>query len=760
MKASTFRLGEILKEAGLLSSDKWEEAQSEQKATGKSMLDILKQDVNIETFKDLGGKLTSPFGQNRQKQIQKVLVDSGFITLEELNSVIEKEDKEAGKIGQLLVEQGKITEEQRQTALDEQKESGLALGRILLNKGWITPQELSEALKIQSSEIKVILNYDVALAEILTNTKILPKKKVDDALAEAQESGERLGEVLVKNKILTQTKVNEIFEEALNIPFVNINRTKLEVDVVRMVPENIIRESLVLPVKQAGKQLSVAMVNPLDSGLIEKLGMLTGCEIIPLLAIESALKKSINTYFEQLESEIAARKHEQEEKEQLRKRTVTTKRTRVTKTTKVTKKSREAAKETKAVESPFQQPSLAGGPVDIDMENIGDLIDSASTVDLVASIVESAINARSTDIHLEPQGTGLRVRYRIDGMLHDVMTIPEKMVIPVMSRLKILANMDVTERRRPQDGSISFSVRERPFDMRVATLPLKLGEKMVMRVLDKSRVLTGLPQLGLETEDMALLETLIYKPYGMILVTGPIGSGKTTTLYSALNEVNVLTANIVTIEDPVEYQLPGINQIEVDHKVDMTFAAGLRAILRQDANILMVGEIRDAETAAIAVRAANTGHLVLSTLHTNDSASALTTLMQLGVPPFLITGAVIGVVAQRLVRKICDNCKSEYEAPESLKRDLSLSEDEMNAKFFKGEGCEQCFRTGYHGRKGIYEILEVTPDIKELILRKASDREIKDVAIKQGMSTLAENVKKKVLSGETTIEEAMRVVYL
>jgi len=386
--------------------------------------------------------------------------------------------------------------------------------------------------------------------------------------------------------------------------------------------------------------------------------------------------------------------------------------------------------------------------------------ESATTVQIVNTIFAGAVQARATDIHIEPQVPRMRVRYRIDGMLFDVLTVPQALETSIISRIKILADMDITERRLPQDGRLSFQLDEQEYNMRVATIPTVHGEKLVLRLLMKSNVLTGLKQLGLELDDEQRLRSLIAKPQGMILVTGPIGSGKTTTLYAALNEVNILTSNIVTIEDPVEYQLAGINQVEVDTKIGLTFASGLRSILRQDADILMVGEVRDVETATVAVRAALTGQQLFSTLHTIDAPSAITTLGNFGIQPYLIASALSGVVAQRLVRRVCPGCRRWYTPSPAVLRQLGLVPKQGEWQFAYGVGCEACYYTGYLGRTGLFEILRVSETLRHLITDRASEQEIKAAAVREGMHTLQQSGITKIIQGTTTPPEVMREVYL
>lgn len=385
--------------------------------------------------------------------------------------------------------------------------------------------------------------------------------------------------------------------------------------------------------------------------------------------------------------------------------------------------------------------------------------ENATAVQIVNAIFEGAVKARATDIHVEPQVPRMRVRYRIDGMLFDVLTVPQPLETSIISRIKVLADMNITERRLPQDGRLTFHMDGQEYNMRVATVPTAQGEKLVLRLLMKSNVLTGLKQLGLEPDDEQRLRSLIAKPQGMILVTGPIGSGKTTTLYSALNEVNILTNNIVTIEDPVEYQLAGINQVEVDTKIGLTFASGLRSILRQDADILMVGEIRDVETATVAVRAALTGQQLFSTLHTIDAPSAITTLGNFGIQPYLIASALSGVVAQRLVRRICLQCRQWYTPSPAIVWQLGLDPGQQ-WQFAHGVGCETCYYTGYLGRTGLFEILRVSETVRHLITVRASEAEIKAAAVREGMHTLQQSGITKIIQGVTTPQEVMREVYL
>lgn len=472
----------------------------------------------------------------------------------------------------------------------------------------------------------------------------------------------------------------------------NLFEQKLSPQVLRMLPEDVIRRYKVLPIKLEGNILEVAMVDPDNLEALDEMKLLTGCKISPIQASENQLVATIEKHFRVEESTKQALIDMRME-------------------------GLKAAKKREGEETEEEVVRAEDQPV----------------VKLMNSIVNGAISARASDIHLEPQDPEMRVRYRIDGVLHDVMTIPRHIEPALVSRAKIISNMDITEKRHPQDGHVTVTFQGKTFDLRVSSMPDIAGEKIVLRILDKSQMLLGLEELGLNKEEEEVIKTLISKPYGMIFVTGPTGSGKTTTLYSVLNRLNNEEVNIITVEDPVEFKLAGINQTQVNPAADITFANELRSILRQDPNIIMVGEVRDKETAEIAVQAALTGHLVLSTLHTNDAPSAVTRLIDMGIEPFLISSTVIGVVAQRLARMICKECK--------------------------GKGCNYCYNTGMKGRTGVFEIMTVTNGIKKLIQEKAPASTIKELAIKEGMKTLQMSGEEKVKQKICTKEEVGRVVY-
>ncbi|MFH1847324.1 MAG: GspE/PulE family protein [Candidatus Omnitrophota bacterium] len=476
---------------------------------------------------------------------------------------------------------------------------------------------------------------------------------------------------------------------------INLKEQKLDPQVVMMISENIARKHKIIPVKLDKNDLFVAMTDAENLPLIDELKLLTGCVIKPVKAEEKDVAQAISHYY------------------------------------KVEEGSRQALIDMRV--DRLKEVGKKKASAMLLEEEIYKLED-LPVVKLVNSIFNGGINSKGSDIHLEPQDPEMVVRYRVDGILHDIMTIPKHIEKQLVSRIKVLSNMDITERRKPQDGHILLNKDDKEYDLRVSTMPTIGGETVVMRIFDKSSMLISLEKLGFTGEDENKFRELIKKPYGMVLVTGPTGCGKTTTLYAILRQLNSEERNIITIENPVEYKLNKINQVQVDEGANMTFATGLRTILRQDPDIIMVGEIRDKETAEIAIQAALTGHLVFSTLHTNDAASAVTRLVDMGVEPFLIASTVIGCLAQRLCRVICPECR--------------------------GKGCNMCYDTGYKGRIGIYELLAVSENIQNLILNRKSAVEIKHAAVTEGMKTLEDNGNKKVQDGVTTVEEVERVIYL
>ncbi len=493
----------------------------------------------------------------------------------------------------------------------------------------------------------------------------------------------------------------------------NLSEHKIDRQVANMLPEEVVRRLNMLPIRIEVDQLYTATIMPLNLPGMDEIRMLTGLRVKPVIVPEKDLDHAIDEQFS----------------------------------------IRQTAKQA-IVDMRLQE--LATPRAEAQKETLR--IEEAPVVALVNSIIRGAVNDHASDVHLEPQYPEMRVRYRINGILHDIMTIPKHTEASIISRIKLLADMDITERRKSQDGHISIDIEDRQIDLRISTVLTINGEKTVMRVLDKGTMLIELDQLGLSSEQAETFKSFIAHPHGMVLVTGPTGSGKTTTLYAILKQLDVIARNIITVENPVEYQMPNINQIQVNPHTDLTFATALRTIVRQDPDVIMIGEIRDSETADIAIQSALTGHLVLSTLHTNDAVGAVVRLLDMGIQPFFIASAVVGVIAQRLVRTICPECK-EFYRPSSAELQMLDLPDDIGDVIARGKGCNFCFDTGYRGRRGIYEILRIDEDIRELILAQAPASEIKRAALAKGMKSLREMGREQVLQGISTIEEVQRVTY-
>ncbi|MCR4784969.1 MAG: type II secretion system ATPase GspE [bacterium] len=565
------------------------------------------------------------------------------------------------------------------------------------------------------------------IGKMLVDEGFITERQLSKAKAQAESSNEPLDKILVTKGFVTDKDIVETLGKSMNVAFVDLEEKQLDPELVKSIPEHLAKRYNVIPVEQRDNRLTLAMVDPLNVLAIDDIRLITGFDIKPVIATEDAIKKVINSTFETTDLVAVD----------------------------------DAVKD--IAETDFGNMDVEDDieETDIDINKLKELVDEAPIVRVVNLIISQAINDKASDIHIEPEVRNVKVRYRVDGVLHDVMSPPKHIQAPMVSRIKIMSNMDIAERRIPQDGKIHLRHDGREFDLRVSTVPCIHGEKVVMRILDRGSVMLGLNKLGFSEANQRMFEDIVEKPYGMILVTGPTGSGKSTTLYSCLNKLNTGLTNIMTIEDPVEYQLPGINQVQVNPKAELTFASALRAFLRQDPDIIMVGEIRDTETAGIAVESALTGHLVLSTLHTNDAAGAISRLIEMKIEPFLVASSVIGILAQRLARTICPNCKEAYEPePEAVRRfGLSMYSDTV-INFYKGRGCDNCKMTGYKGRTGIHEILTITDRVRALILRRSSTAEIKQAAIEEGMRTMQDDALAKVLSGATSMEESLRVVYV
>lgn len=547
----------------------------------------------------------------------------------------------------------------------------------------------------------------------------ISEKQLIDAQAVQKIEGIKIGAALIKLGYITEDELVESMSELYGYPVFKIDSYKIDPLVVKLLPEDVIRKYKVLPFLREGNIIRVLITDPANEIALEQLKFfLSGFKILFYIGKDSDFKNLINKFFGEEGAEIYSKETVHE-----------------------------------LVESAVQEPSITQPE-----EEQAILEVDAPLIRLVNQIIVNAISKRASDIHIEPFEDNIYIRYRIDGVLHDILTLPPKLKSALITRIKIMANMDISERRLPQDGRIKMKIGKKEVDFRVSTLPSIFGEKIVLRILEKGSLQLDLTKLGFEEESLNFFIEALSKPYGMILVTGPTGSGKTTTLYSSLMKLRKPEVNIVTVEDPVEYTLPRITQVQVQEDIGRTFAQVLRSFLRQDPDIILVGEIRDFETAEIAIKAALTGHLVLSTLHTNDAPSTITRLVNMGIEPFLIASSVILIVAQRLVRKLCESCKKEQKISKETFLKLGFPEESFDSlKIYEAQGCAECNQTGYRGRVALYEVMPIKDEIRELILTGASTNEIKKEAIKLGMLTLRHSGIRKIMAGITSIEEVLRV---
>ena len=559
------------------------------------------------------------------------------------------------------------------------------------------------------------------IGKILIDQGFITKEQLEIALKEQKKRNnkDKIGKILLEKKFLTEEELVNALSFKLGIPIVDLNRYEINKEILEILPLEMIKKYRAIPINRLGNTLIVAMEDPTDLNAINDIRFYTNYNIDVVIATPSAIDNIIKKLTEE-----------------------------------------ESSLENFDFDFNFEDIDyISFDDEEVDLSTIQEESEKGPIIKFVNFIIAEAVNKGASDIHIEPYEKSFRIRFRIDGILHEFMKPPLKIKNAIVSRIKIMSNLDIAERRIPQDGRIKLRLsKDKEVDIRVSTLPTIFGEKVVMRILDKSTLNLDLKVLGFGERELKLFQEAIHKPYGMILVTGPTGSGKTTTLYSALLELNKEDVNISTAEDPVEYNIEGINQVHIREDIGLTFASALRSFLRQDPDIILVGEIRDLETAEIAVKAALTGHLVLSTLHTNDASSTITRLVDMGVEPFLVSTSLLLIVAQRLVRKICPKCKEEIKINKKVLLSMGVKKEELgDFKVFKGRGCENCNNTGYKGRTALYEVLAVSQEIKELINKGATALEIQEQARKEGMRTLREAGLMKVKEGITTLEEVGRV---
>jgi type IV pilus assembly protein PilB len=564
------------------------------------------------------------------------------------------------------------------------------------------------------------MNIDKPLSEIFLEEGYLSRAQLNDILAHREDTTEPLGDLLVRLKVVTEKQKLKCVGLQMGVPFIDISRVEIDDELARMLPHTVAMRLLAVPIEVTEISASVAMVDPLNLGALDELSSILNRDIDPMIATENDVRDAIFRSYGAYDDlgEIVG----------------------------------EAIKGVDTDSIRLQAIEEEETPVNVvELREVGE---GAPVVKLVNALLVRSIAMRASDIHIEPHQRKVRVRVRIDGLLQEVMVVPKDLQLPLASRIKLMAGLDIAERRAPQDGRCTLVAPQGEFDFRVSTYPSVFGETIVIRILDKNAAMIDLNKLGIHTDAMNTLKKSLTEPQGMILVTGPTGSGKTTTLYASVHHLNSISRNIITIEDPVEYQLDGITQGNVNPRAGITFATGLKSMLRQDPDVILVGEIRDGETASIAIEAALTGHLVLSSLHANDASGAITRLADMGIEPFLLGGSITCSVAQRLVRMNCPRCLETYEPdPESVKR-IGLTFDTV---FKRGKGCEHCTKTGYRGRIGIYETLYMNTDIRRMVLAGKHAGDIQAAAIEAGMVTLRQDAAMKVQQGVTTIEEVIRV---
>ncbi|MFI3210537.1 MAG: ATPase, T2SS/T4P/T4SS family [Peptostreptococcaceae bacterium] len=553
----------------------------------------------------------------------------------------------------------------------------------------------------------------IRIGDKLVQHGYITEDQLQETLKYQKQTGKRLGTLLIENGLISSEALTNILKELLQIESIELNLSNINPDAVKRIPQNICRRYKVFPYKIEGNTLFLAMEDPQDRASIQDVRRISGMEVVPSISNINEIESAIENFYSNTDADKAIKEYAKDD--------------------------RNSPKEEVIIED--------------------DDVNSAPIVRLVHGILELAVRKKASDIHIEHDGESMRVRFRIDGILIEHMKTSSQAYKAVVSRIKIMSSLNISEKRLPQDGRMFMNIDNKQIDFRVSTMPTNKEEKVVMRVLDKTNFMVGKEYLGFSNEHMEVYDNLLSKPYGLLLIVGPTGSGKTTTLYSMLEQLNSIEKNILTIEDPVEYELKGINQSQINYKAGLDFTSALRSFLRQDPDIIMVGEIRDYDTAEMAIRASLTGHLVLSTLHANTSAGAISRLIDMKVDRFLITSSLIGVVSQRLVRRICEDCKTPYEASLGEKRMLGINPDSQLI-LQKGTGCSKCNETGYKGRMGIYEMLRVNNQIKDLIDRGAREEEIVSKARSLGMKTMVEDAALKVLAGKTTVEEMLRVTFV
>jgi type IV pilus assembly protein PilB len=720
-----FKIARIFVEAGFLEKSHFDKMVKE---TGKGLGQILTSEISGGTLKDLFTyEIPLPFTKSKSNRVANELARELRISASELGAIFHLFPKRLLEVARILESDGLLSKESANKIRE-----GVAGGveeflDTVANEKLITVEMLAEHVTRDNALSRN--NRIRQSGEILVYNHLIPAERSQEILKAHAKDGKRPLHALLNDIAgFDQSQLLRAVKSGLYLPKINLSATEIDAKTLERLPADFLRRHLILPFLIHDGIVDVAMSDPLDTPLIDVLTLLTGLTITPHFASQRDLILRLNQVF----------------------------------TTEQQPDWDVTGAEAGGVESVSQGPAHeteARAAVPLEEVESDEIIDNVSTVQLVSTIIESAIATEATDIHIEPGQDRVRVRYRIDGRLKQIMQVPRTMLLPLVSRIKVLSDLNVTERRRPQDGHLSLNLGDEAIDLRISILPTHMGEKVVIRVLSESNVLRGLEDLGMPKVETERINHLIRRPHGMLLVSGPTGSGKTTTLYACLTILNSEDTNIVTIEDPVEYRVEGINQVQIDPKIDLTFAKGLRATLRQDPDVILVGEIRDTETARIAVRAALTGHLMLSTVHANSSAGVIGALLHMDIPAYSVANSLAGVVSQRLVRKLCKSCRAEVEPSEALINDLKLERGEKN-RLFEAKGCEKCLDTGHQGRVGLYEVWEVTPEMREIILSNGGEAQLEAAARNAKIRSIMQNAHDLLRKGITSPDEVLRTVAL
>jgi type IV pilus assembly protein PilB len=577
------------------------------------------------------------------------------------------------------------------------------------------------------------INMSAQIGEILIKENLITTEQLEIALKHQRENGGRLGSILISLGYVEDDDITSILSKKYGVPSINLSFFEIDAAIIKLIPIDVAQKHMVVPLSRVGSTLTVACVDPTNVFAMDDIKFMTGFNVEPVVASEASISEALEKYYGTMHAIELKKVYEQI-----------------------------ARPDKDSVELDLD---ASADDDDVSIDQLQRSSEEAPIIKLVNLILSDSLKKGASDIHIEPYEKDFRVRFRIDGILYNMMNPPLRLRDAMTSRIKIMSKLDISEKRLPQDGRIKIRTtsdgKKKEIDYRVSTLPTLFGEKIVMRILDRDNLPLDMSKLGFEESSLKKIENAILKPYGMVLVTGPTGSGKTSTLYSALNRLNTPETNIMTAEDPVEYNFRGINQIQIREQIGLTFAAALRSFLRQDPNIILVGEIRDFETTEIAIKAALTGHLVLSSVHTNDAPSTISRLLNMGIEPFLVATSVHLICAQRLIRKVCSDCKVEVKTPlQALVNAGFLQEEAKNIKTYKGDGCKTCNGSGYKGRIGMYEVMEISEDVQELILVGASAREIRRKAVEEGMLTLRQSGLAKIKAGSTTLDEVLRETVL